>query len=331
MASSVRLGFSRHISGVGLAIALLTGCGGLQNTVSGGVPQGGALTNQGTAHRSLSSSGDLLYVATSKAIVVVSYPQFKIVGSLPLSYGYSGICSDPNNGNVFVAESTQVVVYAHGGTSPIATLSPPSGYTNLSACSVDPTTDNLAVSSMGPTPKQGAILVFAKGEGNATPRVDRNLDWYRYPAYDNNGNLFLTCWTQHGQFHIEELPAGRNQFKSIKVNVGFSADKIQWDGTYLAFEEHEGHGSTLYQLQITGDIGTVAGSETFFEAGEPSNFWIQDGVLFNALSQVERGNDEGIGVWPYPSGGEPSSRRFGLTKGKRDNISDLALSVAPSR
>ena len=75
-----------------------------------------------------SSSGDLLYVGSEEyGIFVLTFPQGKLVtqfeppdSALPL-----GMCSD-QSGDVFVlAENNPeglIYEYAHGGTSPIATL-----------------------------------------------------------------------------------------------------------------------------------------------------------------------------------------------------------------
>ena len=76
---------------------------------------------------SRAQNGDLVYVSTAKAIQVLTYPDMKIVQSLPAPYAYSAICSDPNNGNIYIAAGTEVVVYAHGGTQPTAILNPPTG------------------------------------------------------------------------------------------------------------------------------------------------------------------------------------------------------------
>jgi hypothetical protein len=323
----IRLSFGRHALGVGLASVLLTGCGG-QSATTSAMPQGSAA--QARAHQASGSYGDLVYVATSNAIVVLTYPQLEIVQSLPSPYAYSGICSDPNNGNVYVAAGSEVIVYAHGGTSPIATLTPPSGYHSLVSCAVDPTTDNLIVTSQLPGYTKAALLLYPGGQGNATIIATKQLDWYWYPTYDDKGNLFATCWTKHGHFHLDELPAGKTRFVSIKVVLGFSVYKVQWDGAYIAFQEFYGNGvSKVFQLQISGDVGNIVGSETYARIGMSSNFWIHNGVLFNALGKIKK-NRGGIGVWSYPSGGDPTAKRFGVTKGANDKITDITVSVSPS-
>ena len=289
-------------------------------------------TGQAGAHGISGSYGDLVYVSTAKAIQVLTYPDMKIVQSLPAPYAYSAICSDPNNGNIYIAAGTEVVVYAHGGTQPTAILNPPTGASSLNACAVDPTTGNLVVTSLEGGLGNAALLLYQGGQGDPTVIATKQLDWYWYPTFDDKGNLFTTCWTKHGQFHFDELPAGKTKFISIKVVVGFSVNKIQWDGTYLAFEEFYGHGtSKVFQLQVSGRVGAIVSQETYAGVGESSNFWIYKGKLFNALGKIKAKNNQGVGAWSYPAGGEPVERAYGVTRGASDKIIDLTVSVAPSR
>jgi len=101
------------------AVVFVSGCGG-QNPVA----QGAAA--QASVHRESGSSGGLLYMSTEYTVTIVSWPEFQIVGTFQ-NLGFEGLCSDPNTGNVFAPTGGEVLVYAHGGTTPIATLYPPSG------------------------------------------------------------------------------------------------------------------------------------------------------------------------------------------------------------
>ncbi len=77
------LGFGRRTFGMGLAMVMLGGCGGTQGHGVGMTPQGTMATTEARAQKASGSYGDLIYVATSNAIVVLSYPQLKVVQSLP--------------------------------------------------------------------------------------------------------------------------------------------------------------------------------------------------------------------------------------------------------
>jgi hypothetical protein len=233
------LDFYRYAFGICATLAMLAGCGGSQNSmISQGLPSASQ-----RVHRASGSNSELVYVVTSRAVIMVSYPQGQIVGSIPWYFANGILCSDPNNGNVFLPEGGTIYEYAHGGTSPFATLSIPTGYSPAGGCSVDPTTDNLALVTQ--TIKNGnswgAVLVYPGAQGSPTIYISNKLAIFKYPAYDNAGNLFVTSDTKKSNFRFGEIQAGQNQFTLIKLNanVGFP-NKIQWDGTYLTFEYDSG-------------------------------------------------------------------------------------------
>ena len=75
-------GFRRHALGIGVAIIMLAGCGGWQAGGPGAMPIGAAASSS-QAHPLSGSSGDLIYATTVPAIVVMSYPQGKVVAKIP--------------------------------------------------------------------------------------------------------------------------------------------------------------------------------------------------------------------------------------------------------
>ena len=107
------------------SVALFAGCNGSQSAVSGAVPQA---ESQRLAHRT-PSSGDLLYVMTDvNVFYAVNYSTGKVqtVVYEPSGWG-AGDCSD-TTGNVYIlaaatsSQAGQIFKFAHGGTSPVATL-----------------------------------------------------------------------------------------------------------------------------------------------------------------------------------------------------------------
>jgi hypothetical protein len=291
------------------------------------------LTVHNHSHPASGSYGDLLYIATPETIVVVSYPQWQVVATISGISGLGGVCSDPSTGNVFAPQYDTVTEYAHGGTTPIATLNGPSGYTDLEGCSVDPTTGNLAVSSyFGPKGHSG-IIVFPGGQGPPTVYTDKILHLFGYTAYDNAGNLFVPGFTNKGRFRIGELPAGQTKFVHIKLSPrSVGVGKVQWDGTYLVGNAANANGqdSTIYQLQISGNIANVAGTIHLTRGGQ-SGFWIYNGALFEALRTVPHKKNIAVAAWPYPAGGKAISKLYGIVRGKHPEIYDVTLSAAPSR
>ena len=140
------LGLSRYALAIGAASALLAACGGSQGQGVGasGVTPETVPSASRRAHQASGSNGELVYVVTDKAVLMASYPDGQIVGSIPFYSLAGNVCSDPRNGNVFIPEGYAIYEYAHGGTVPIATLSVPNGYDAQGGCSVDPMTGNLA-------------------------------------------------------------------------------------------------------------------------------------------------------------------------------------------
>jgi len=256
---------------------------------------------------------------------------------VPGNYSNDDLCSDPNTGNVFVTSaafnsSQEILEYAHGGTTPIATLNVPSAYTNVFGCSVDPTTGNLAAAATGPGYKNGAALVYQAAQGTPTAYTDKHFREFASPTYDNSGDAFFAVTTQKIGFKIAELPAGKKTFTVIRLNENVSGFNLQWDGTYLAFGNYQGPRlpNMLYQIKVTGNTGTVVGTEQVDHGGTPA-IAIQGDLLFGFDSQIKKPNNRPIAVWPYPTGGEPTSKFYGVAMGRYDDLVDLTISVASSQ
>lgn len=327
----IRLGFGRHALGIGLGLLMLAGCGGSRADGLGAFPTS-STTAQHQAHKSSGSSGDLVYAITAKGIVILTYPTLSIVARIRAYRNWYAVCSDPNNGNVLAISGTnEIDEYAHGGTTPIAKIILPSGYPT--ACSVDPTTGNLAVAAID-TPKelQDALFIYPQAQGNPTMYSDKQLPGLISPAYDDAGNLFVGARNKADGSRIGELKVGRNQFTVIKVTGARDTylQQIQWDGTYLVFlvPNTRGYGTTVNQVKISGKTGTIVNSFLLNHC-QDDYFWIYDGSLLSFYYPAKVNNDYAIAAWPYPGGGKPTSRFYGLTKG-RDYTYDLTVSVAPS-
>jgi hypothetical protein len=328
------LRFSPQALGLCAIVAMLAGCGGAQTaTTNATLPQSAV---QSKVHQASGSSGELVYLTTKDAVLMVSYPQGQIVGKIAWYFPYGIICSDPNTGNVFLPEGETVYEYAHGGTTPIATVSFPSGYSSVGGCAVDPTTGNLAQVAATVIKGQSttAVLVYPQAQGAPTIYLSKKLTGFDYPAYDDAGNLFVTAETKKVRLRIGELPAGGNDFTVIKLSEYVYPTKIQWDGTHLCFEYNNGtNGSTVIdQVKIAGRTGTIVNAIRLAEASTVYDeyFWIQNGSAFAVYGKIKQNNNIALGVWRYPSGGNPTARYYGMTNGRKDYIWDMTVSVNPS-
>jgi hypothetical protein len=194
--------------------AMLAGCGGSQPPIGvpSAMPQTAALATH--ADRGKSGSGDLLYVSSpDNNTYLFSWPSGKPMGQL--NYKSYNVCSD-TNGNVWVLglNATTLYEYAHGDTSPINTLTLPDKDGGL-ACSVDPTTGNLAVVIACQSSCSGNVALFAQAQGQPT--------LYETPftvlscGYDNQGNLFVGGFAD-ASGALAELPYGGSSFATLSVS-----------------------------------------------------------------------------------------------------------------
>jgi hypothetical protein len=171
----------------------------------------------------------LLYISTGSVVYVYTYPANKFVGQLSGISSPEALCSD-KSGHVFVPDILlqEVAEYAHGGTQPIATFT--LDYTqelNPISCSVDPSTNNLAVQSDG----SHNVIIF-KHEGPKATIYDNPYGYgYLGGTYDGSGDFFM----RGTRNHISELPKGSSTFINIKVSRGIDLEEsFAWDGKYLS-------------------------------------------------------------------------------------------------
>ena len=304
-------------SAIGVAILYLAGCGGSSSTAT--IPHGSPAMRESGQHGK-PGSGDLLYATGGcGGTCVLSYPNLKLVGTL--STNGSGACSD-GQGNVFLTEGAEVEEYAHGGTSPIATLNIPGGE-NARGCSVDPETNNLAVTFTG---SDTDLAIFANEQG--TPTQYTTHIGAMYCGYDDNGNLFIDGLNDQKPA-FAELPKGSSEFTvlSIPESVG-APGQVQWDGKYITYESYD-QTRQVFQLSISGSEAEIVGSTKFKSMPKRSYpSWIySSSVIVPYNIRGIRANV--IGVWKYPKGGRPikTIRKFPTFKKRTIDFAGVTVSV----
>lgn len=253
---------------------------------------------------------NLVYVSdswTTGNVYVFSYPMGKRVGTLTGFYFPTGECVD-KHGNVWILNLSPAVIveYAHGGTTPIATLNDPVyGF----SCSIDPTTGNLAISSGDPA----EVAVYANAAGTPTIYTYSGAASLASCAYDDSGNLFID--SSNAAHPFAELPKGGKSIIAIKYPNDEPLGHMQWDGRYLAVQErtHGGQGPiTIDRVQVVGTSATLK-SQTFLYANRNKQeesavqFWITaDKIVMPTPSRSRE--DPVLNVWNYPVGGDPFKR-----------------------
>jgi hypothetical protein len=286
--------------------ALLAACGTAQPGVNPGAlqPQSAVrVPNHGT-------SGALLYVAGSHVVRVFTYPGGAPTGSSNTPGAVNGICSDAS-GDVFITEAPKksshsgtgyVEEYAHGGTSPIASLEVPTGEMPMD-CSSDATTGDLAVTEQKSSNYAPSVAIYSRGSG--TPKILRTDAIGADPqcGYDDAGNLFVTSGGNVGA----ELAIGKSSFTTVTLDRTLGGVKhAQWDGKYFALESfHSRHNNHeiieewIYRVAVSGSTGKIVGITKFNNWPEKvsGSSWIDGGTIVGTPSAE-------IAFWKYPDGGK---------------------------
>ena len=247
---------------IGALALALTGCAGavspLQSAGAGAVRDGSWMSPA-------TNGRNLLYVSdeAANAVDVFTFPFGTPVGVLRQSHDPVGICSD-KTGYVWVVNApNHVLKYAHGAQRPGATMEDAHAL-RLQACSIDPTTGDLAVTDAGRAGQAGSVVIYAGAKGSPKRFRSAHLTDVFFCAYDDKGNLFVDGLDGNYVFHLMELPHGVQRLRPIKLDqsVGFPG-AVAWDGKYLALGDRSyrgGHAPAIYQVSVSGTRGTVVGT-----------------------------------------------------------------------
>lgn len=210
------------------------------------------------------SNGALLYVAdlNKNAVYVYTYPAGGLVGQLTGLSRPHGECTDAA-GDVYVTNGLDqdILEYAHGGTTPIATLADPTMFP--SACAIDPVTGNLAVvhSPLSTGPATVAIYVHAGGTPQPLPHSPV-FDSY-YLAYDAHGNIWVDGMNRKRKwFRFAEFLSAKQQWQRITFDhaIGLPGG-VQWVGNTLVVGDQvnlDGP-SVVAEFSMNGNTGKLLG------------------------------------------------------------------------
>jgi hypothetical protein len=329
----------------GVAVVLLAGCGGSPSP--GAMPQSYAIAmhaDHGTSWmKPGSSTGDLLYVPDFGGdMYVFTYPVGDLVASFEVGNTVSGLCSD-SEGDVFVTSPNAngpggfIYEYAHGGTSPVATLTDPYPYSDdwPSGCSRDQVTGNLAVVDPGratPGGNSGDVMIYPNAQGTPTSYTDADIVQYSSAAYDDNGDLFVDGIGGYNSYPTRygELSSGSGSFTDITLNESLlSPDYLQWDnGKLLIQNVGRARNSLISQVRISGSSGVVVKTISFNKW--TANVGLPDIKGDVMVAPTGHGAPRHVGFWKYPKGGKPTMILKGFLESKHDGLVAATISVAPS-
>jgi DNA-binding beta-propeller fold protein YncE len=276
------------------------------------VPQPATLPVAPSAAASVHSTS-LLYVSDYETndVYAYAYPGGKLRltlrGVLKNAVLPAGLCAD-ERGDVFVPDSSNstVLVYAHGSTKPLRTLSDRGGLPY--GCAVDPTTGDLAVTNLETFTGAGNVAVYRRSKGVPQTYSYGFVYKYYFCAYDDSGDLFVAASENlpSEPFVLLELPRGSGALSSIALTRSIAiAGGVAWDGEYLAIADSQS--SVIYRFAISGSAGTEVGKTVLRHGRFVTQFFIDGGRVVGA---DYRGAS--VGFWRYPGGGAPEKTIGGL-------------------
>lgn len=244
----------------------------------------------------------LLYVVdfAVNQVDVFTYPRGKQVGTLTGFNQPISLCSD-KAGDVFVVQQTgTVIVYAHGGSTPIRQIST-SG--EPEGCSIDPTTGNLAVTNMSES-YHAVITIYGNASGTGAVYQNSQIAETFFCAYDNKGNLFIDGWTKRGEFVLLRLLSGNKRFGMTQLHNFENLGGVEWDGRDVAIGD-EGAGLVYRVDPQTEQVVQTVHLETSVNLYQ---FWNQRDTIIGP--DYESFGD--VPLWKYPAGGSPTKTLTGF-------------------
>lgn len=291
---------------------VLAGCSGSQPSIepSGSTTQSVAMPTpvdrSGSWMLPEAKGDDLLYVSTTFKTYVDSYPQGKLVGELAEGGFY--LCAD-KAGNIFLSQYTDgthgILEYAHGGTTPIATIKtagPPWG------CSVDPVTGDLAVAIPDVAGiYHGELAIYKHGRGR--PRVfsdESAIKYIFFCRYNASGDLFIDGTPAYRYSpYLAELPRGSQTITNLTLTGEFyPVSDIEWDGSYLAVAD--GFAGAVDRISVSGSSATIVSTvplQHWRFRPAARQVWIYRNRLITSP-----GRHDAAAIWHYPEGEEPFRR-----------------------
>jgi hypothetical protein len=283
--------FRQPVAASIVLLAVLAGCrGGL----TGAVP-----ANPGTAVDARANNAkDLLYLSdvSTNDVDVYSFPQGRPVATLTGFGKPRSECSD-SAGNVWIADISgyDVLEYAHGGTTPVESVSTPGA---PQGCSADPVTGALAVTSNA---KSVVLSVFHHTGGRWRDPYefdDSAMHDVAFCGYDAKGNLFVDGLDKSKRFRLDELVRGTKSLTNVTVSQTIeSPGQVQWDGKHITIGDAGISPAKIYRFTIRGTTATKAGATTLDGTHSVRQSWIAGSTVV--------GPDFGknVGFWNYPAGG----------------------------
>ena len=300
--------------GLCASVAFLAACGSGESQVAPLGPKSAAerpaiVNDGGPWMKPGGYTGALLYISDPGANVVnvLTYPNGKRIGKLTGFNEPRGECVDAA-GNVYItnAGASNILEYAHGGTTPINTI-PDTGQKPYD-CSVNLNAGNLTgnfavVNSSTTSGGPGSVTVYG-GRVAGTYKLT-NFSSVRFLGYthqENVSNLFVDGLDASGNFLCAVLSPHRNKFHltTLPHTIG-APGAIQWDGKYLAVGDQDGPSETTLVDRFSIRNGDLAFVDTVALSALVNQFFVDGSTLVGPYSA-----GASVSFWNYPEGGSPT-------------------------
>ena len=309
--------------GIGAVVALLSACGSSQPPLEAGSP---ARSSDAQMHGDRGSwmlpeaqAEDLLYATDGTGDVdAFSFPGFKLIGKLTGFAELTGVCADAR-GNVWVPNDARSTIqeFAHGGTVPIVTLSDPGQY--MITCSVDPLTDDLAVSTLPISGGPPSIAIYAKSSSRPNVYTVPDVTTLGFITYGPRSQLFFDGMTAANTF--EMLRFSKGLFTRVQIrgsNHIYAAGGAQYaEGALTINIRGSGNTSLIRQMSTSG---IIKGTTNLMNSYSCQGYLIWQKIVLCPSGFFD------LRVYAYPEGGNYETRiplkYFGT---------QVAMSVSPSR
>ncbi len=254
-------------------------------------------------------------------VYVYSLPSMKLSGTITGFSEPQGMCAN-SKGDVWVANTgdENVEEFAPGGTSPISTLSDPTGYPV--GCAVDPTTGNLAVTNIFNTSGAGEVLVYKNASGSPSGVTNPSQYYYYFVGYDNKGNLYTDGKNSDDDFILSGAASGSSSAHTITLSGGtvYFPGMTQWDtatGTLEVGDQLCGdtEAACVYTVSLSNSTsGSITKTTTLENYDGGSVCDMVQGYLNSSDNTLGGGDYEYCGsastsanTWGFPAGGKPTA------------------------
>lgn len=307
---------------------MLASCAGTTPSVPGALRPGAS-----SSWMSASAKGEtqLLYVSDLGTfdVYVYRFPSLKLLGRLTGFNDPQGECTDAA-GNVWIANTKQndVIEYAHGGTTPVATLRDPTGFPV--GCATDRASGDLAVTNLDGFSGAGSVLVYKRARGTPKTFANPNQYYYYFAAYDGKGDLYVSGQSRNGAYLLSVLARGSSSMSLVSIAGGalYFPGTVAWNGSKLVLGDQKcakKASSCFYGLSVSGRRARITGTTPLKGSCDVAEAWV-------GATQIAGGDDaeycarerSGVAVWPYPRGGSPSASAAGPRIPVGATVSDIS-------